>query len=322
MKGFHQLIVLGKQGVQGASQLGAAIVQRALDRVYGQPQLAGVVAMRRHVRRIAAKAVPAPDVAASTAGAVDERVDSGPDRAVPMPVLAVAERVRTAKLVGPHNIVYGLMWLYLYPAQGIARRVLKVTDKHLAKALKRKYYYFQDVPFDPVAGCTPLFDGMYAECRKILNGRARQARCRPLSKHKADSNRPPANANADVVRAMAQAPAAHSPGPSPASHGAAAAPAGFAVQGEVFEGVVISAGRTSRTGPDDVGYTTFCLTLNDGSREIPLYGTELQRQSAALGIVAGERVRVLFMGKVATQVPGRDGPAFRNLYQLARVGQP
>lgn len=310
MKAIEQLIALGRQGAQGVSQIGAGLVQRALDGVYGAPQLAGILAARRR-RAITMGRSPRPVQDPQHLPAAAPAL-AGP---VPPP-LAVAERVRTARLVGPHNILYGLMWLYLYPSQGIARRVLKITDRHLAKALKQQYFKFSDVPFDPVAGCKPLFDGMHAECAKVLNGRAGAVRVKQI--HTRSPSHQPPTVNPGIRKAVAPAAPEDPRALALPAQAGAPAPAG-AVHGEAYQGVVTAAGRTHRTGPDGVSYETYCLTLNDGGREIPLFGTELERQSADLGIVPGERVRIVFMGKVMTQVPGKNRPAFRNLYQLARV---
>lgn len=317
MQGFQQLIALGRQGARGVSQVGAGLLQRALDRVYGPPQLAKVWAARRRLTGAGdSHSTPGePVVRPDVTGAPDPATCTVVPASVSQLPLAVAERIRTAKLVGPQNIVYGLMWLYLYPAQGIARRVFKVTDKHLAKALGKPYFNFSDVPFDQVAGCKPLFDAMHAECKKILSGRGGAVRVKQIHT-RSDSHRPP-TVNPGVRKALPPER------PDDARAIAVPAPATVAdapsVQGETYQGVVTSAGRTNRTGPDGASYNTFCLTLNDGAREIPMFGTELERQSADLRIVAGDRVRIVFMGKVLTQIPGKNRPAFRNLYQLARV---
>jgi hypothetical protein len=318
MQGIQQLIAIGRQGAQGVSQIGAGLLQRALDRVYGPPQLARKVwtARRRWTRsgdntpsriepEVTPEAIAVPEPATATA------LPAG----AAQPALAVAERIRTARLIGPHNILYGLMWLYIYPAQGIARRVLKVTDRPLAKALGRQYYNFGDVPFDPVAGCRPLFDAMHAECRKVLNGRGGAMRVKQI-RTRSDSHRPP-TANAGLRKALAAQPAGEVRAIAlPAAAPGASMPP---VHGEAYQGVVMSAGRTNRTGPDGASYNTFCLTLKDGAREIPLFGTELERLSVEQRIGPGDRVRIVFMGKAMTQVPGRDRPAFRNLYQLEKV---
>jgi hypothetical protein len=317
MQGIQQLIALGRQGAHGVSQMGAGLLQRALNRVYGPPQLAKVWAERRRLIGAGDRhSTPIEPEVQPEVTAVPEPATSTvrPASASQLP-LAVAERIRTAKLIGPQNIVYGLMWLYLYPAPGIARRVFKVTDRHLAKALGKQYFNFSDVPFDPVAGCTPLFDDMHAECKRVLNGRGGAVRVKRLSQRRAESLKPPLNVA--VCRAAAterpEAPRAITV-PAPAT--VAGVPA---VQGEAYQGVVTSVGRTNRTGPDGASYNTFCLTLNDGAREIPLFGTELERLSVEQRVGPGDRVRIVFMGKVLTQVPGKNRPAFRNLYQLARV---
>ena len=315
MQGIQQLIAIGRQGARGVSQLGAGLLQRALDRVYGPPQLARMVSTARRRWTGLGNSQPTPSNAR-----VDPRAVAAPETpsfpvlpaAAAQQPLAVAERIRTARLIGPHNILYGLMWLYIYPDQGIARRLLKVTDKHLAKALGRQYFKFADVPFDPVAGCKPLFDAMHEECKRVLNGRGGAMRVKPIHT-RSESHRPPSS-DARLRKALAAETLEDSPAIAPRAALAVDAAATMPpVQGEAYQGVVTSAGRTNRSGPDGASYNTFCLTLNDGVREVPLYGTELERLSLEQRIGPGDRVRIVFMGKAMTQVPGKVRPAYRNL---------
>ena len=324
MQGIQQLIAIGRQGAHGVSQLGAGLLQRALDRVYGPPQLARKMWTARRRWTGLGNSQPTPTEARvhpQPIAAAEPSTFPALPAVAAQPPLAVAERIRTARLVGPHNILYGLMWLYIYPDQGIARRLLKVTDKHLAKALGRQYFKFADVPFDPVAGCKPLFDAMHAECKKVLNGRGGAMRVKPIHT-RSESHRPPTS-DARLRKALAaEAPEDARAIAPPAAGAVDAASSMPPVQGEAYQGIVTSAGRTSRSGPDGASYNTFCLTLNDGVREIPLYGTELERLSREQRVGPGDRVRVVFMGKAMTQVPGKARPAYRNLYQLSRMEEP
>ena len=168
-----------------------------------------------------------------------------------------------------------------------------------------------------VAGCAPLFDEMHAECKKVLKGRGGAVRVKRMSRRRAESLKPPRKEVDSRITAI-EPPQASRPVAQHAGPAVAAVPA---VQHEAYQGVVTSVGRTNRTGPDGASYNTFCLTLNDGVREIPLFGTELERLSVEQRVAPGVRVRIVFMGKVLTEIPGKNRPAFRNLYQLERVEQ-
>jgi hypothetical protein len=310
MKNILRVLQRRRICLRGVSRLGSALMQLVLDRIYGPPQLQS--GQSGTPRPGAGQAVP-PRAATDNS---DPGASCVPESDIP--ALPVAARVRTAKLVGPHGIVYGDMCLYLYPARGIARRMVKVTDQHLAKALRKKRFHFSDVPFDPVAGCKPLFDALHGECKRLLNvredGRARKQKERMdmavaaprKAGHRADGT----TSEPAQVAAALQAPtsvSAATVGPRPA--------------GQTHQGVVASAGRTRRTAADGSSYSTFCLTLNDGVREIPLFGNELERQAADQRIRPGERVQVVFMGKAAAGASAT-GTAFRNLYQLTRMEAP
>jgi hypothetical protein len=229
----------------------------------------------------------------------------------------VSERVHLAEVVGPGGLVYGVMWLYLYPERRIAKRVFKVTDRWLAKSLKTDRYFMEQVPFDPKVGSMPVMKQMHKEVGKLLDQRATFLRDkRPVV--------PAVAAPAPVVAAPAPArqpprPAA-APVATPVAAPVAKAPRDFRrnVVGEVYEGVVTVAGMTTKNGGANGSYKTFCLTLNDGQREVPLYGTELERQVHDLKIECGERVKVVFMGKTPTDVPGK-GTVSKNLYQVTRT---
>ena len=46
---------------------------------------------------------------------------------------------------------------------------------------------------------------------------------------------------------------------------------------------------------------------------------ELERQAADLKIKPGDKIKVIFMGKQQTTVPGSTRPSYKNLYQLTRM---
>ncbi len=323
----------------GVARLGSLFYHWALDAIYGAPRVAAPMGSIAQSLRQAPASMPARNVhpadqmtaANSVANSVEATIgkpDTGELQASQEPVgasrLAVSGRVRTAQLCGPRGVIYGVMWLYLYPDLRIARRVLKVMDTHLAKSLKKDRFFFVDVPYEPASGYMVLMDQLHAECKVLLDKRRPEklAKRLPVARP-ARMAQPPASA---PVRAIEPAPPAV-PVARPATVVAPSAPAVAApvapaarrrVNGDEYKGVVTVAGRTRR-GTGDASYETFCLTINDGAREVPLFGNELERQAADLGVKPGDRIKVIFMGKQPTTIPGSTRPSYKNLYQLTRM---
>ena len=232
----------------------------------------------------------------------------------------IAERVPTAVLMGKENVQLGVMWVYLYPDAGKARRVFKVTNRALASALKRERWYMEDVPYDRVIGVKPIMDQMGRDCAKLLNKpNQTTAREKTVVKPKAATT-PRVVAPAPVAVA---APAAvvvqpvpvlkPAPVPDVISPSVVMPNHSRAVKGEIYAGTVTTAGMTNRNGPNG-SYQTFCLTIHNGKVETPLFGAELQRQTNDLRIKPGEDVKVVFMGQ-ESYAPGKH----RNLYQVSRM---
>ncbi|PKO68714.1 MAG: hypothetical protein CVU22_07370 [Betaproteobacteria bacterium HGW-Betaproteobacteria-16] len=237
----------------------------------------------------------------------------------------------------------GVLWLYLYPEKGIARRVFKVLDKELAKALRFEKYYYEDVSFDASQGCEQIMQRFQEEVRVQLDKRtASKTRSRkeapphlqtaPAAPRKAPIQEagkfvPPAPPVVVSTPALPQPVPSVKPAETPVVMQAPVQPASAPavvvpthkrqVQGDVYKGVVTQAGLTQRTGKTGP-YSTFCLTLHDGAREIPLFGAELARQVSDQGIAPGERVQVVFMGQ--QPIPNGSGAStYKNLYQVTRV---
>ena len=66
--------------------------------------------------------------------------------------------------------------------------------------------------------------------------------------------------------------------------------------------------------------------LQDANRELEgevarrvALQVELERQAADLKIKPGDKIKVIFMGKQQTTVPGSTRPSYKNLYQLTRM---
>ncbi len=323
--------------VSGTIRAGSFLVNLALDCVYGPPQIASSAGTQHaphqsSPQQVAGDFKPAVQLAPTLAVAATTE-----DHMPPAPQLlgrappAVAERVRTAQLCGPQGIVYGRMWLYLYPDLKLAKRVLKLTDPHLAKILKRERFYLADVPFDAAVGYKLLLDDMHKECNLLLDQRKSAPReqrkkfeMRPQAPVAAPAARPPSTKTVDntVSGAAVAAPAADDRvAMASGAPVVVVASGGRRVRGDEYKGVVTVAGQTKR-GTGESQYSTFCLTIHDGVREVPLFGTELERQASDLGIKPGDKVRVVFMGKAPTQVPGATRPSYKNLYQLTRTDGP
>ncbi len=259
-------------------------------------------------------------------------------RPVQTDAFQVADRVQTAELYGKGGIQLGMMWLYLYPEKRIAKRVFKVTHRPLAIALKWDRRYMPDVPFDKQIGFQPIMDAMAREVSALLNKtqepKREKLRDKPQTQPKATAaasnqveTRPKAPAEtvkpvSNTVSASqeARSPVAQQPVQKPDSDDTSVVMPNShrAVKGETYIGKVTTAGMTQKDGADGP-YQTFCLTIHDGEREIPLSGNELKRQVRDLGVKVGENVKVVFMGKVAVDVPGKKKPGFKNLYQVTRV---
>lgn len=256
--------------------------------------------------------------------------------------LAVADRVMTLDLYSG-KLRMGVLWLYLYPEKKIARRVFKVLDKELAKALRFEKYYYEDVLFDASHGCEQIMQQFQDEVRRQLDKRtASKTRSRieaPTVQQTASAVPrkapiqeaaklvPPAPPTVVSTPVLPQPVASVKPVETPVVIQAPVQPASAPavvvpthkrqVQGDVYKGVVTQAGLTQRSGKRGP-YSTFCLTLHDGAREIPLFGAELARQVSDQGIAPGERVQVVFMGQ--QPIPNGSGEStYKNLYQVTRV---
>lgn len=330
----------------GAIRLGFMFFNWTLDRVYGAPVVSGPAFTQAPApRHVAARVVPSsardfqPTVQVVDVAQPAQAVPAALGPAKPAAAqearraLPVSDRVRTAQLCGPQGIVFGMMWLYLYPDLKIARRVLKVTDQQLARSLKKDRFFFADVPFEPLIGYKPLMDQLHTDCKALLDQRkpvTREKKAAPYAQQrpsaKAASVRPaPAPQKAAPAVVAAPLPSVPPPAtpapvlPSGAPEVVAASTPRRRVRGDEYRGVVTVAGQTTRNGEGGASYETFCLTINDGNREVPLFGTELERQARDLQIKPGDQVQVIFMGKQPTTVPGQTRPSYKNLYQLTRI---
>ena len=247
----------------------------------------------------------------------------------------VANRVKTVELCAG-NLVLGVMWIYMYPEQKIARRVFKVQDRHLANALGWERWYYTDVPFDAKNSIEGVVNGFHAEVSRQLDQRIVQAeKARTRERISQEQKAVQAAAKVEVVTSVptaqvAEQPKAVKPPVAPATKAEVAqshadTPANVVapahkrqVKGEAVTGTVTHAGMTKKLKDDGSSYNTFCLTIHDGVREIPLFGTELGRQIADLNIRAGEKINVVFMGKQKMSAEGE--PArFKNLFQVTRL---
>lgn len=248
---------------------------------------------------------------------------------------AVADRVKTVELCAG-QLVLAVMWIYMYPELKIARRVLKVQDRHLANALGWERWYYTDVPFDAKNSIEDIVKAFHTEVSRQLDQRIVQAeKARTKERISQEQKAAQAAAKAEVATSAPAAQVAEQPkavkppvAPTPQAEVAQSRPDAPAnvvapahkrqVKGEAVTGTVTHAGMTKKLKDDGSSYNTFCLTIHDGVREIPLFGTELGRQIADMEIRAGEKINVVFMGKQKMSAEGE--PArFKNLYQVTRL---
>lgn len=241
----------------------------------------------------------------------------------------VADRVKTVELCAGH-LVLGVMWIYMYPELKIARRVFKVQDRLLANALGWDRWYYTDVPFDGKSGIEDIVKAFHTEVSRQLDQRIVQAE-KARTKERISQEQKAAQAAAAAPTAPAteppktgKSPAASAPrvevaqSRSDTGSDSVAAAHKRQVKGDAVVGTVTHAGMTRKPNGDGSWYNTFCLTIHDGVREIPLFGTELARLIADQGIRAGEKINVVFMGKQKMSSEGEQ-PRFKNLYQVTRL---
>lgn len=241
----------------------------------------------------------------------------------------VSDRIKTVDFY-QGKLLLGVMWIYLYPRKQVARRVLKVLDPHLVRALGRDRYFLTDVPFNEQIGLDSIIHDFHKEVSKLLDRRVGKAnRSRAMEPQMDRSAAAPADAVA-TVPASSQ-PARKEPEekkPEPTVVDQAAAPGDIVgaaksdsqrhVKGEAIEGTVTIARFTNKSSNDGSSYKTFCLTIHDGAREIPYFGAELQRHVSDLAIKPGDRIRVVYMGKQKVSQEGEPN-RFKNLYQVTRL---
>lgn len=230
-------------------------------------------------------------------------------------VPAVSERVHLVGVYGPKDHQFGVIWFYLYPREGKAKRLFKVQDRDLARSmknLKNERYFMSDMNYDPREGLEPLKRKTLDEVRKLLG--QREATGRDQRRDEAVVTKPAAPAKAAAAPASAPTPAKSV---EPAVK--ADAPSHVRqVKGDAICGVVTVARRMPRQGRNGE-YQSFCLTVFDGQKEVPQYGAELERAVADQRITVGEKVKVVYMGKQPIDVPGSEERTYKNLYQVTRL---
>lgn len=245
---------------------------------------------------------------------------------------SVSSRVVTIPLEADGGLPIGTAWVYLFERDAagkelhFAKRVVKFSNRSLARLIcgpNESRFFFKDVPYDPEKGTRQITSDFIAEIGILLNKKQAVVKA-PMPQ--VSSKSPPVVKQQVQDKAQKPAPArpAASPMPAPGPVAKAGAegpppPVKRAVKGTVYEGIVVSAGNTTKTGAEG-SYQTFCLTINDGQLEVPLHGTEIRRLVTDMGIREGERIRVVDMGK--KEIPSGDGgkPWSKNLYQITRLG--
>lgn len=274
------------------------------------------------------------------------------------PAPSIASRVCTFNLVASTGLPIGVGWLYLYAEQKTARRVVKFEQMDIARAVcggKKTRYYFSDVPYNPENGIKSMQEAFVGEIKSLLNRKAqsvvlaakdvrasasvempRHRDPKPVSKEPASVYVPTPmpepvqlvqeTAESQAERALATlraaVPAKAAGGVSDQAEEATRTrqtPVNVdrTVQGITHNGTVVQSGFTQKTG-NEGSYQTFCLTIHDGKKEVPLTGVEIQRQASDLKLAIGDSVRIVDMGRQTFEMPsGKQG--WRNLYQVSLI---
>lgn len=257
------------------------------------------------------------------------------------PASLTAARVVTFDLKAHTGLPLGAAWIYLYPDERKARRVVKFSQVDVANVVcgvRKCRYYFADAAFDPTLGIQPVQDQFVEEIRKLLNrkqiDKAKEVtatRFVDAGKSVAPVDAPVTPMPAKVVEVPAAPPvkatvvATAMPEtvkpivvptqPQTADKPRADRPVDRSVKGTVHSGTVVHAGKTTKEGREGK-YETYCLTINDGEKEIPLTGVEISRQVRDLGVGLGDRVKVVDMGRQPYEMAS-GAKGWRNLYQVS-----
>ncbi len=243
------------------------------------------------------------------------------------PPLPVASRTVVIALEAQTTLPVGKAWLYLYKDQKTAKRVLKIQNSHLARVIcgpGEDRYFFKDVEYVEENGTQAIQDQFIKEIQQLLyRKKATQEQGPVVVKVVTPAATAPAVQPPVVQVPVVQRPVEPLRQPSPArpavDQKVPSKPVNRSVKGAEYSGVVVSAGKTTKAGPRG-SYETFCATLNDGFRELPFNGAEIERLFHDMGIQVGERIKVVDMGKMDVFVPGVANPRQKNLYQITRLG--
>ena len=246
------------------------------------------------------------------------------------PVMPVSARTVVIPLQAQTKLPIGKAWVYLYPDLKLAKRVLKIQDRHLAKFVcgpGEDRYFFRDVEYIEQRGTKEIAEKFIIEIQALLRSKKAIQENKPVVVQAVQLPAKPvvAKSVADVAPPKPVEPArppVQEPvrvQPPVAVQAEQPKPVNRTVKGQSFSGAVVAAGMARKNGPSG-SYETFCVTLNDGVREVPFNGVEIERQIRDLGIRVGENIRIVDMGKIETVVPGVANPRPKNLYQVTRLG--
>jgi hypothetical protein len=243
----------------------------------------------------------------------------------------VSTRVITMPIEAHNGLPLGIAWIYLYDSDvegksiHSAKRLLKFSNRQLAKIFcgpNETRYFFKDVEYIPMQGTEKIQKELIDEIKMLLNRKSSQSKASPKRENVIRPDVQSAQQRPVVKAVVVDSPVRVAPKqPDPAPVPPAYKPArdvDRSVMGVVHEGVVVHSGITTKTGRDGK-YQSFTLTINNGSREVPLNGVEIERQIADLGIKTGERIRIVDMGRTEVSIPGQVGPRHKNLYQVSRL---
>lgn len=251
----------------------------------------------------------------------------------------VADRIVPVSFETGNRLLVITGYLHIFREDRVVKRSLKIQDPHLARLLCKpnsNKILLDDVKLDGEAKIDELKRELEAEVRTLVSRNSSGS----SPKNKRDKQglndvkvapepkevpKPVAPTPAPVTEAPAPPPTVRPVAP-PVTEQAAVEPQPDSepkrvhrpVTGVPHVGQIVSAEKTTKTGANGP-YTTFCVTLHDGRVEIPFTGAEIERLYRQQNLRVGDHVRIVSMGRQSIDIPGKEGKAWKNLFQITKA---
>jgi len=236
-----------------------------------------------------------------------------------------ADRIVSIRLDPPVAVLN----LRVYSKQKLIKREMLVTEPRLRTLMQGRHHSLGEVTFDPFKGLEAIKDETVELAQDLINTtgnmRGSKAKVKPVER----VEKPPQPKQEKVVDKRQQSetkPVDPKPVTAPKAHVVQEQP----VQprnsyvpkptvGVTFEGKLVQAGSRRFTPEGRAPYETFEALLKlDNGVDVPLRGTELERELQRFNVQIGERVAITPMGKVPVTLPSGDEGS-KNVYRVARV---